>query len=64
MIPGRNIKVEAIGKLVLLDYDEIFVNQYGASDFIAITKKFEYVFVKNWKVTHLTEKNKMRKWVR
>lgn len=53
--------MKSVGKTVLLNFDEVFENQFGASDFIAIAKKFSIIFVENWQVTKLSEKNKMRR---
>lgn len=47
--------------MMLIDYKDLFDKDFGASDFITITKNNKVIFVANWVKTHLTERNKMRR---
>ena len=63
VIKGRSIYIEGNSKVGVIEFTKIFDGNYGASDFIAICRKFEAIFIKNMKKLSMSDKNMARRFI-
>lgn len=58
---GRSINVKGANNVGYLDYDYLFNQNLGSSDYIALASHFKVIFVKNWEITGVENRNLMRR---
>jgi predicted ATPase len=64
VIEGRSIHVKGYDKIAFLDFVPVFdKGVYGASDFIALTVKFEAILLKNIPQIGLEDRNMARRFI-
>ena len=47
VVRGRDMTIKGHGKVARINFKKVFNGAYGASDFIAMTKNFQAIFVED-----------------
>ncbi len=61
VVEGRLIKGRGVGRIGRFDFNYLFNNDLGASDFIAICKKYVFIFIENFEEVDVSNKNMTRR---
>lgn len=63
VIPGRSISVFCNSKIAEMEFFSYFEGNFGVSDYLAICKKFEAVFLKGVPKISMSDKNVARRFI-
>lgn len=61
VIKGRNVKVKGVGRIGIFKFKYLFDSNLGASDYMAICKKFFVIFIEDFNIVDITDRNLARR---
>ena len=61
VIKGRNINVSGVGRIGIFKFKYLFDSNLGASDYMAICKKYFVIFIEDFGIVDITDRNLARR---
>jgi protein AFG1 len=63
VVKGRDMTIKGYGKVARINFKKVFNGAYGASDFIAMTKNFQAIFVEDIYQISMKDSNLARRFI-